>query len=172
MNALFLRSNKTLNIRSTRRDHSSFDDDENDDDDDDDTDENNNDDNENDDESNESQNNDVNESSESEKENDEEKKKNERNEKNENENDEKNDDDDKNENDENENVKTNESALAIFQRLVDVSFFSSESVFELRCNSRLTHVNVTSIKRKKNDAMNNENELTITSSKRRRVSDA
>jgi cobalamin biosynthesis protein CobT len=165
MTTLFLRSDETLNIHSVRRHHSSFDDDENDDDDDDDDDEIDDDDNENDDESNQSQNNDVNESSENERENDEEEKKSEKNDEDD------DDEDDENENDENENVKTNESTSTIFQRSVDVSFFSLEFVFELRRSSRLTRVNVISIKRKKKRAMNSENELTTTSSKCRRVSD-
>ncbi len=180
MTTLSLRLDETLNIRSTRRHHSSSDDDENDDDDDDDDesddnddnddDENDDDDDENDDESNQSQNNDVNESNESERENDEKEEKSEKNDE------DKNDEDDDDENnddedDENENEKTSAFASTISQSFVDVSSFSSEFVFELRRNSRLTCVDVTSIKREKDRAINNENELRTTSSKRRRVSD-
>ncbi len=178
MTTLLLRSDETFNIRSMRRNHSSFDDDEVDDDDnddnennDDDDDESDNDDDENDDESNQSQNNDVNELNDDEIKNDEEEEKNEKN--NEDENDEDNDDeDDDDENNENENERINAFALTIFQRFVDVSSFFFKFVFRSRRSSRLIRVDVTSIKREKDRAMNYENELLTTSLKRRRVNDA
>ncbi len=83
----------------------------------------------------------------------------------------KNDENDDDEDDKNENEKTSAFASATLQRFVDVSFFSFEFVSRLRRSSRLTRVDVTSIKREKDHAMNNENELTTTSSKRRRVND-